>query len=211
MTQHVPVSAALDIATEVRAITAALKARSDPAYEAGMRRTVPSAQPAHATRVPDVRRTASKWRAAHRDAGAEDVLALCDALWDTGWREERLTAIYLGGGSKSSRGLIDWERVERWSAAIDNWELVDNLADLTGRMLVSDKSLLRRVTELAKRDHPWQRRLALVTLIVAFRKDGTYRSELSQMAEVLSSDPHPLVRRAVVWARDRLRKDDADA
>lgn len=199
----------VNIATEVRAITAALKARRDPAYEAGMRRTVPSAQPAHATRVPDVRRTASEWRSTHRDVGAEDVLALCEALWSTGWREERLAAVYLIAGSKSVREAVVWDQLERWSADIDNWELVDNLADLTGRMLANDRSLLQRVQALAGGDHPWQRRLALVTLIVAFRREPAYRDELSQTAERLSNDRHPLVRKAVVWARDRLRKDHA--
>jgi 3-methyladenine DNA glycosylase AlkD len=58
--------------------------------------------------------------------------------------------------------------------------------------------------------NPWQRRLALVTLIVAFMKGGVFRDELSSMGDRLEKDEHPLVRRAVVWARDRLRKDHLD-
>ena len=52
----------LNVAREVAAITAALAARRDSAYEWGMRRMVPSAQPAHATRVPNVRAAARPWR-----------------------------------------------------------------------------------------------------------------------------------------------------
>lgn len=46
----------LDVPAEVAAITAALAARRDPAYEAGMRGTVPSALPAHAVRAPELRK-----------------------------------------------------------------------------------------------------------------------------------------------------------
>lgn len=208
--EGVSTATTLDIAAEVGAISAALEARRDPSYEAGMRRTVPSEQPAHATRVPDIRKTASEWRRAHRDVPPGELFALCDALWATGWREERIAAINLIGGSKDARKAIDWERLERWSVDIDNWELVDNMADVTGRMLAADRSLLRRARALTERDHPWQRRLGIVTLIVAFRRDAWFRDELAEMADQLQKDPHPLVRRAVVWARDRLRKDQAD-
>ena len=201
---------ALDISAEVAAITAALAARRDPAYEWGMRRTVPSHHPAHATRVPDIRKTALEWRKAHRGASPEEGLALCEALWATGWREERIVAVSLLEGSKAVMQAVEWERLERWSRGIDNWEHVDHLADVTGRMLIADRTLLGEVKALESSEKPWQRRLALVMLIVAFMKGGVFREELSSMADRLQKDPHPLVRRAVVWARDRLKKDHLD-
>ncbi|HEY7466573.1 MAG TPA: DNA alkylation repair protein [Dehalococcoidia bacterium] len=202
--------AALDVQAEVAAITAALEARRDPAYEWGMRRTVPSQLPAHATRVPDIRKTASEWRKAHRGVPADEVLALCEALWATGWREERIVAIALIEGSKEVLRAAGWEQTERWSRDLENWEHVDWLAGVTGRMLIADRTLLSEVKALESSENPWQRRLALVTLIVAFMKGDMFREELSGMAERRQKDPHPLVRRAVVWARDRLKKDHLD-
>src|SRR5438477_9482589 len=90
----------LDIEADVRAITATLTALRDPAYEVSMRRLVPSSQPAHATRVPDIRATAAEWRREHRGIDNSDLLALCDALWATGWREERIVAITLLGRAR---------------------------------------------------------------------------------------------------------------
>ena len=200
----------LNLPVEVAAITAAFAARRDPGYEWGMRRTVPSQQPAHATRVPDIRKVASEWRRAHRGASPEEVLALCDAQWATGWSEERIVATSLIAGSKPVLGAVAWQQLEAWSQDIDNWEHVDHLADVTGRLLIADGSLLTHVKALEGSDNPWQRRLALVTLIVAFMKGGVFRDELSSMGERLQKDRHPLVRRAVVWARDRLRKDHLD-
>jgi 3-methyladenine DNA glycosylase AlkD len=198
---------ALNIPAEVAAITAALEARRDPAYEWGMRRTVPSQQSAHATRVPDVRKVASEWRRTHRGLAPVETLEVCEALWATGWREERLVAIALIAGSRTVLGSVTWDRLEVWSGDIDNWEHVDQLAVVTGRLLIADPSLLARVRVLEASENPWQRRLALVTLIVAFMKGGVLRDELDSMGDRLQKDTHPLVRKAVVWARDRLRKD----
>jgi 3-methyladenine DNA glycosylase AlkD len=203
----VTAATSLDVAVEVAAITDALEARRDPSYEWGMRRTVPSSLPAHATRVPDIRKTASEWRRAHRDVSPDEVLRLCDALWAAAWREERIVAIALIEGSRAMLRAVDWERLERWSADLENWEHVDWLAGVTGRVLIADPSLLPRVRALESSENPWQRRLALVTLIVAFMKGGVFREELEAMANRRQKDPHPLVRRAVVWARDRLKKD----
>jgi 3-methyladenine DNA glycosylase AlkD len=200
----------LDVPAEVTAITASLEAKRDPAYEWGMRRTVPSQQPAHATRVPDIRKTASEWRKTHKGVPLEALFALCDALWATGWREERMVAIDLINGTKAAREAVEWDRLERWSVNIDNWEHVDHLADVTGRLLIMDRSLLVRDKALESSENPWQRRLGLVTLIVAFMKGAIFRDELVAMADRLQKDPHPLVRRAVVWARDRLKKDHLD-
>jgi 3-methyladenine DNA glycosylase AlkD len=208
----------LNLRAEVAAITAALEARRDPAYEWGMRRTVPSQQPAHATRVPDVRTVASDWRRAHRDVPPADVLTLCEALWATRWREERIVAIALIAGSRPVLAAVRWDTPEAWSRDIDNWEHVDHLAGITGRLLVADPTLLARNQALESSASPWQRRLALVTLIVAFMKASArpdprrriYRDELASMAGRLENDKHPIVRRAVTWARDRLAKDHLD-
>jgi 3-methyladenine DNA glycosylase AlkD len=206
----VTVALTIEVTAEVAAITGALEARRDPAYEWGMRRTVPSQLAAHATRVPEIRKTASDWRRAHRGAPADEVLTLCDALWATAWREERIVAIALVEGSKEVLRAARWEQIERWSRDLDNWEHVDWLAGVTGRMLIADRGLLGKVKALESSENAWQRRLALVTLIVAFMKGGVFREELAAMAERRQKDPHPLVRRAVVWARDRLKKDHLD-
>jgi 3-methyladenine DNA glycosylase AlkD len=199
-----------EIRAEVEVITAALAARREPAYEWGMRRTVPSQLPAHATRVPDIRKVASQWRSGHKDFAADETLRLCDALWATGWREERIVAIALIEGNKELLGAVEWAQVERWSRDLENWEHVDWLAGVTGQLLIADRTLLGKAKALESSENPWQRRLALVTLIVAFMKGGVLREELAAMAERRAKDPHPLVRRAVVWARDRLKKGHLD-
>lgn len=197
----------LDIDAEVRAITATLAARRDPDYELGMRRTVPSSQAAHATRVPEIRATAAEWRRAHRDVDNDELLRLCEALWATGWREERIVAITLLARARPPLTFEACPRLVAWSADIDNWEHVDHLAGLTGRMLVAEPSCLPQVEALADSQSGWQRRLSIVTIIVAYQQAGqTWRAPLEAMVQRLACDRHPLVRRAIVWAKDRLKK-----
>jgi 3-methyladenine DNA glycosylase AlkD len=201
----------LDIDAEVRAIAATLTARRDAAYEWGMRRTVPSQQPAHATRVPDVRATEAEWRREHRDVDNEELLRLCDALWATRWREERIVAIALARRAKPALTSVKWTRFVAWSEDIENWEHVDHLSELTGRLLMAEPELLPQVEALAGSDNGWQRRLSIVTTIVAYQKGSeAWRGPLEAMVERLRGDKHPLVKRAIVWANDRLKKGAAN-
>jgi 3-methyladenine DNA glycosylase AlkD len=203
--------ARINVQAEVAAITAALEARRDPAYEAGMRRTVPSALPAHATRVPAIRKVATEWTRAHKLAGGEELIALCEALWATGWREEMLVAVMLLSRSKEAMELVAWEVIERWSGQIENWELVDNLAGgVTGPLLRERPSLRKEVASLAGSAHSWQRRLAVVTLIEATRKDPSWAPELQGLAAKLRSDRGPTMRKAVAWALKTLRDLEAN-
>jgi 3-methyladenine DNA glycosylase AlkD len=100
--------------------------------------------------------------------------------------------------------------VERWSAELENWEQVDQLAFVTGCLLNTRRALIARVRALSKAESPWQRRLAIVTLIEAFRSNAAWRPQLESIASELGTDKHPLVRKGVVWARDRLAKDSAN-
>lgn len=188
-------------------MTAALKDRVEPAYEWGMRRTVPSQQPAHAVRVPEIRRLAAEWSRAHKAVTAEKVLAFAEALWRTGWREERILGLAILARRKAALAAVDWATIERWSAEIDNWEHVDNMAGLlAGPMLVQRPQLVSSVLTLAASPQVWQRRLAIVTLIEAAREDSAWLPELHAIAEQLKGDRGPTMRKAVDWARRTAQK-----
>jgi 3-methyladenine DNA glycosylase AlkD len=191
----------LDIAHEVAAVRAELEARADPAYVAGMRRTVPSSLPAHAVHVPEMRKVVIGWLRQHKQATTADVLALAKALWSTGWREEGCVAIGLIAHSPQLVASLPWKVVERWSSQIENWEHVDHLMDATAAMLVSRPDLLADVERLAESSHSWQRRLAIVTLIQAARKQPLWAPQLEAMAQRLTGDRGQTLRKAVAWAR----------
>jgi len=134
---------------------------------------------------------------------------LAEALWQTGWREERILAIALVGRRAVLEGLL-WKTVVSWSADIDNWEHVDNMAGmLTGPMLAARPQLLADVQGLSRCTHVWKRRLAIVTLIEAARDDDAWLPELKAMTAQLSGDRGPTMRKAVDWARRTALKVEA--
>jgi 3-methyladenine DNA glycosylase AlkD len=190
------------------AIINALEARKDPAYEASMRRLIPSSQKAHPTPLPEVRKVVAEWHKSHRDVLVDDLFSLCEALWSTAWREERIVAIHLIGGSEQAMDSVEWEMLRNWSADVDNWEHIDHLGDVTGRMLQMQPRLIGRIEQLAGAYNHWQRRLAMVTLIVAGR-DFAWEAALLRMAERLKNDDEPAVRKAVTWARREIKQREA--
>jgi 3-methyladenine DNA glycosylase AlkD len=157
--------------------------------------------------VPEIRKAVSEWLKTHRSVHVDDLLALCDALWSTGWREERIVAIHLVGRTDTIDS-VEWEHLRDWSGDIDNWEHVDHLGDVTGRMLQMQPRLIGRIEQLANSYNHWQRRLALVTLIVAGR-DFAWEQALRRMAERLKGDDEPVVRKAVTWARREITQREA--
>ena len=90
----------IDVGREVANIRAELEDRADEAYAVSMRRLVPSGLPAHAVRVPELRSISRAWLRANSDVPADEMLALAEALWSTGWREERLVAVALIAGRR---------------------------------------------------------------------------------------------------------------
>lgn len=191
----------LDIAAELAAIRAELEAHSDRTYEAGLRRIVPSALPAHLVRLGDLRRIGAEWSKAHKGSAAEELNELADALWATGWREEGIVAMIVLSRSNDALLTLPWSTIEAWSSRFENWEHVDNAAMLvTGRMLELRPELIGDVEAMAESGQPWQRRLAIVTLIEASRHNPVWRPQLEAMAERLKGDKGPTLRRAVAWA-----------
>jgi 3-methyladenine DNA glycosylase AlkD len=199
----------IDVGREVANIRAELEDRADEAYAVSMRRLVPSSLPAHAVRVPELRSISRAWLRANSDVPADEMLALAEALWSTGWREERLVAVALIAGRRELAASMPWEMVERWSGQIDNWEQVDHLAGVTGAMLRARPELIDDVERLAESGHSWQRRLSIVTLIEATRKEpSAWRPRLEAIAERLRMDRGPTMRKAVAWARKVLRETE---
>jgi 3-methyladenine DNA glycosylase AlkD len=200
----------LNTRAEVAMITASLKDRIDPAYEAGMRRTVPSAQKAHAVRVPEIRRAAVEWSREHKGIPFESTLAVAEALWATEWREERIVAIAILARRKEAPAVVDWQLLDRRSAGIDTWELVDNLASMLsgpdlGRTPASyrDSRVLRptRWSGVAVWPSSPSSRPPATTSLAA--------RKLRAMAAALKGDRGPTMRKAVEWARRAGRQGGA--
>jgi 3-methyladenine DNA glycosylase AlkD len=170
---------------------------------------VPSLLPSHAVRVPEIRRIATAWSKAHRDAEPAELLGVAEALWASTWREERIVAMQIVARCRPLLEALPWEVIARWSSQIDNWEHVDHLAtSITSVMLARRPELLADVEALSTSGHSWQRRLSIVTLLVAAHRDPSWRQELERVTSRLESDRGATMRKAVTWAKKILRETE---
>lgn len=94
------------------------------------------------------------------------------------------------------------------TAKINNWDLVDLSADkiLGSYLLNKDKSVLFR---LAKSENLWERRIAMISTS-SFIKNSEFEDSL-RIAEMLLTDRHDLIHKAVGWMLREIGKRDLAA
>jgi 3-methyladenine DNA glycosylase AlkD len=151
--------------------------------------------------VPEMRGLARKYRDLD-DADALELLA-------SSWHEERLVALIFlvngyGRGDEARR-----KRIHRAYLAntrhINNWDLVDASAgQIVGAHLnAKDIALLAR---LARSKDLWERRIAIVSTFHFIRHDELLPT--LKIAELLLTDSHDLIHKAVGWMLREVGKRD---
>jgi len=193
---------------DVMHIISALDKAKEPAYEKRLRRVVPSSQHVHAVRRPAIREITESWLEGHADVAESEITGLAEALWSTGWREERLVALNLIASDVGVVSSLDFDFLRRLALDVDNWELIDQIGRIGGRLLQMRPRLLPRVEAFAASDNPLVRRLGVTTLVEG-ADDLTWQGALVAMVDRLKDDPDEQVRRAVGRARRFLRQRGA--
>jgi 3-methyladenine DNA glycosylase AlkD len=154
--------------------------------------------------VPDRRRIAKAWLAAHRSWPAEDVLALADSLVLGASHEEKTLATLLVANAPAVRARLVPAGVERWLDHLGGWAEVDSLCQnvFTAEELFADwaawKDLIRR---LAVDGNINKRRAALVLLTgTVARSDDERLVELAfEILERLKGERAILITKATSW------------
>ncbi len=152
-------------------------------------------------RVPVLRRLARKYRS----LGLSD----CRALLVSPYHEARLLALLIlvqayDRGDEERRDEIYRLYLDHVSY-VNNWDLVDSSAEhIVGRHLRDrDRSILY---DLARSSSIWERRIAIMATF-GYVKAGSFEETL-RLADVLLSDPHDLIRKAVGWMLREVGKRD---
>lgn len=108
---------------------------------------------------------------------------------------EILVAQYERGAESNRKKIVAFYL--QHTQGINNWDLVDASAPyILGEHL---KTRPRRLlVRLAKSKSVWKRRMAIVSTLTLIRNGET--GDAFQIAEMLLSDPHDLIQKAVGWA-----------
>jgi 3-methyladenine DNA glycosylase AlkD len=141
--------------------------------------------------VPEQRRVAKKYAGLPLDEA--------EALLHSTEHEFRLTALIIWvnqfkKADEAGRAEI-YRRYLANTKWINNWDLVDTSAEIVGAWLADkDTSALDK---LARSENLWERRIAIVATYY-FIKQGM-PGETLRIADILASDKHDLIHKAVGW------------
>lgn len=151
--------------------------------------------------VPQIRQVAKK----APDLPLSEILSLLTGEF----HEHRWLANMLLGRQYQRADPADKKRIVSFylkhTGKFNNWDLVDGSApNILGDWLADkDKSVLYR---LARSPNLWERRIAIMATF-AFIKQGFFADSL-KIAEVLLTDKHDLIHKAVGWMLREIGKKD---
>lgn len=144
--------------------------------------------------------TGSSQRILAKQIYKEVSLRACKQLLTSPIHEHRQTSLliltykYLKADHKEQKAIVDLYLEH--TKYINNWDLVDCSADkILGKWLL-DKNRSRLYT-LAKSNNLWEKRIAIISTY-AFIREGEFVDTL-KIAELLLSDSHDLIHKAVGW------------
>lgn len=155
--------------------------------------------------VPNQRRLAKKYK----DISLEEV----GSLLNSPIHEHRQTALFIlvnkfekAKDESAKQEIVDLYLKNR--AGVNNWDLVDCSAHkiLGPHFLNKDKSLLY---EFARSGDLWERRIAIMTTF-CFLRVGRFEDTFA-IAQILLSDKHDLIHKAVGWMLREVGKIDKQA
>lgn len=182
-------------------LRARLDSESTPEARASYERLVPGAK-VIGVKVPVLRALAKELALSFDDAAQLMDLCAKDRI-----REELLVGIFSLGSSKKGIRSLNWPRVKPWIAAIDNWEVCDQLgAVVVAELVHSNPALEKELHALTKSKNLWQRRFALSTASAMNQKGRSHPELTEALCAALEDDSEPMVRKAVAWARREATK-----
>ncbi len=132
--------------------------------------------------------------------GKEEILGLCDSLWQSGMMEESFIAC--SWSEKLGPRLInsDFTVLERWvHNYVTNWASCDTLCNHTvGDFIQKYPERLGDLRKWAKSDNRWVKRASAVSLIIPARR-GKFLDDIFEIAGILLTDPDDMVQKGYGW------------
>ncbi len=183
-------------------LTAATRASGAPRRETGA--YAGTGHEFHNVPVPDQRRIARAWVAAHKSASPDEVMALLESLLAGPSHEEKTLAAILLGCCRAARAASGPAKIDRWLDHLEGWAEVDSLCQnlFPAEQLLADwpawSALIRR---LAHDPNINKRRAALVLLTGPCRRsaDPRLNALAIETVETLRAERPILITKAVSW------------
>ena len=169
----------------------------------------------HNVSVPDQRRIAKAWVAAHKSATPGEVLALAESLLAAPSHEEKTLAAILLGCHRAARAACGPTEIDRWLDKLDGWAEVDSLCQnlFPAEQLLADwPEWLALIRRLGRDPNINKRRAALVLLTGPCRRaaDPRLNALAFETLEALKSERPILITKAVSWLLRSMAERDPE-
>ncbi|MEQ9426921.1 MAG: DNA alkylation repair protein [Cyclobacteriaceae bacterium] len=160
---------------------------------------VPTANKIYGVRLPGINALAKKYK--------EHGFPLIEALWQSGWYEERLLVAKLLTSNCRNDPERTLELLKRFKDDIDNWAVCDTLCSEGIRPLIKKHGdeVQSLAEEFLKSDKMWVRRMGIVMLI-HFAKIPEKKAKVRQLVAPLAADHEHYIKKAIVWINRYLDK-----
>ena len=181
-------------------ITDDILKHSNPEFRKVQARFFKEEIPIRGTRSEDVKKITQKHWKNIKNLGKEEIIAICEELYKTGYLEESLAAP--GFLSKLQKEYTQKD-IRRFEDLIDryikNWAACDGFCTrVMGDYLEKYPENLPVLKEWAVSENLWLRRAAAVSLIKPARK-GKYLAEAFEISGILLRDGEDMVQKGYGW------------
>jgi 3-methyladenine DNA glycosylase AlkD len=154
----------------------------------------------YGVKSPVVQRIAKDIYPEIKDKSKEEILTLCDQLWNSGYIEESFVACVWSEKLQKQYVPDDFIVFERWiNNNVSNWASCDTLCNHTvGEFVMNYPQFISRLKEFARSESRWVKRAAAVTLIIPARR-GLFLNDIFEIADIMLTDPDDLVQKGYGW------------
>ncbi len=188
------------VADIIKAVRADLKANADEATRASFQRFFKEEAKCYGVKTGTVTKMARQHWAYVKTLEKEEIFALCEKLYASGYTEEAFVANTwlprLAGQFQPS----DFKVFQRWiETYIDNWAKCDSFCNHTmGDFIQAFPEYIARLKQWTASPNRWLRRAAAVSLIVPAKR-GEFLEQIFEIADLLLEDPDDLVQKGYGW------------
>jgi len=130
----------------------------------------------------------------------QEILIMCDSLWQSGMMEETFVACLWSGRLAGKFVPEDFKVLERWvHKYVNNWASCDTLCNHSvGDFIQMYPGFISELKMWAVSDNRWTRRAAAVSLIIPARR-GKFLPDIFEIAEILLRDKDDMVQKGYGW------------
>ena len=154
----------------------------------------------HGVKVGTVTKISKEFFKYLRDGNKNEVFALCEELWKSGYMEESFVACNWTYYLHEQYAPEDFLVFENWlSWYVNNWASCDTLCNHTiGTLVEMYPEIVKKLIQWTQSKNRWMRRGAAVTLIIPARH-GKFLDEIFKIADALLVDKDDLVQKGYGW------------